>query len=263
LAQLLADAYTETAVAHVPRHVAIIMDGNGRWAAERGLPRAIGHRYGVEAVRRTVRAAMAMNIEYLTLYSFSTENWSRPMREVDDLLGLMKRFLRRDLAELHQSGVQIRVIGRREGVDAELLQLVDDAVSLTSQNSALTLVLAFNYGGRDEIVEAARHLAELAADGRMDPADIDDRVMSDALATRGLPDPDLLIRTSGELRISNFLLWQLAYAEFVFLSEYWPDFGHELLERAVAAYQDRDRRLGGIAGTLAVAGGGGRNGSRR
>lgn len=222
------------------------MDGNGRWAAERGLPRAVGHRYGVEAVRRTVRAAITLSIPYLTLYSFSTENWSRPPREVDDLLGLMKRFLRRDLAELHQSGVRIRVIGSREGVDPELLALVDDAAELTCNNTRLTLVLAFNYGGRDEIVAAARRLAERAATGALRPEDIDCDAMSGALDTSGLPDPDLLVRTSGELRLSNFLLWQLAYAELVFLDDYWPDFGYDLLARAITVYQTRDRRYGGL-----------------
>ncbi|MEM9029456.1 MAG: isoprenyl transferase [Pseudomonadota bacterium] len=236
----------ESRAAPVPRHVAIIMDGNGRWAQERGLPRTVGHRFGVEAVRRTVRSAISLKIPFLTLYSFSSENWSRPTREVDDLMGLMKRFIRRDLAELHASGVCIRVIGMRDGVDADLLELVDDAVQLTKDNTALTLVVAFNYGGRAEIAAAARSLAQQAAAGEINPQDITIDALSNALDTRGIPDPDLLIRTSGEMRLSNFLLWQLAYAELVFLDAYWPDFGHDLLSKAVGTFQARDRRFGGL-----------------
>ena len=223
------------------------MDGNGRWAKERGLPRAVGHRYGVEAVRRTVRAAIALSVPVVTLYSFSSENWCRPAREVDDLMGLMKRFLRRDLAELHQNNVRIRMIGRRNGVDPELLKLVDDAIVLTGGNTALTLVIAFNYGSRDEIAFAAQKLAKLACDGQLDPAEIDADCISSQLDTADLPDPDLLIRTSGELRLSNFLLWQLAYAELVFFEEYWPDFGHDMLQRALQIFQARDRRYGGLS----------------
>ncbi|MEO1719761.1 MAG: isoprenyl transferase [Pseudomonadota bacterium] len=230
-----------------PNHVAIIMDGNGRWAARRHLPRSVGHRYGVEAVRRTIRAAIALKINYLTLYSFSAENWSRPASEIDDLMGLVRRFLKRDLAELHASGVRIKIIGRRDRVAPDLLNMIDEAIDLTRDNTALTLVLAFNYGGRDEIVDAARRLARDAASGALDPNAIDTDVVSKALNTNGLPDPDLLIRTSGELRLSNFLLWQLAYAELVFMDEYWPDFGHDLLVRAIEVYQNRDRRFGGLS----------------
>jgi undecaprenyl diphosphate synthase len=230
----------------MPRHIAIIMDGNGRWAEQRGLPRSVGHRMGVEAVRRTVRAAIELGVQYLTIYSFSSENWSRPASEIDDLMGLVKRFIRRDLAELHQNGVSIRVIGERTGVDAELLQLIDDAVALTSDNRALNLVIAFNYGSRAEIAKAARRLAERALDGTLTPQDITPELLNEALDTQGVPDPDLLIRTSGELRLSNFLLWQAAYTEFVFLDAYWPDFGRELLERAVDEYRKRDRRFGGV-----------------
>jgi undecaprenyl diphosphate synthase len=230
----------------MPRHIAIIMDGNGRWAEQRGLPRSVGHRMGVEAVRRTVRAAIELGVQYLTIYSFSSENWSRPASEIDDLMGLMKRFIRRDLAELHQNGVSIRVIGERSGVDAELLQLIDDAVALTSDNRALNLVIAFNYGSRAEIAKAARRLAEQALAGTLAPQDITPELLNEALDTQGVPDPDLLIRTSGELRLSNFLLWQAAYTEFVFLDAYWPEFGRELLERAVDEYRKRDRRFGGV-----------------
>jgi len=221
------------------------MDGNGRWAREHGLPRAVGHRNGVEAVRRTVRAAIELGIPYLTLYSFSSENWSRPAEEVDDLMGLMKRFIRRDLAELHHAGVRIRVIGERGNVDPELMTLIDEAVELTRDNSAITLVIAFNYGARAEIAKAARALAEKVAAGTMRPDDITVDAISGALDTAGIPDPDLLVRTSGELRISNFLLWQCAYTEFVFLDAYWPDFGRELLEEAIARYRARERRFGG------------------
>jgi undecaprenyl diphosphate synthase len=228
-------------------HIAIIMDGNGRWAAERGLPRAMGHRQGVEAVRRTVQAAIELEIPYLTIYSFSSENWSRPADEISDLMALMKRFIRGDLAQLHQNNVRIRVIGERCGVDPELLALIDEACELTELNTALTLVIAFNYGARAEIAQAARRLAERVADGTLVPAQIDARMLGACLDTAGIPDPDLLIRTSGELRISNFLLWQLAYTEFVFLDAYWPEFGRELLEQAINEYRSRDRRYGGIS----------------
>jgi undecaprenyl diphosphate synthase len=200
----------------MPRHVAIIMDGNGRWAAERGLPRALGHRSGVEAVRRTVQAAIDLSIPYLTLYSFSSENWSRPQDEIDDLMGLMKRFIRRDLADLHQNNVRVMVIGERENIDPEMRALIDEACELTRDNTSLTLVIAFNYGARSEITRAARRLAEDVAAGKLAPADITSELMSQTLDTGGVPDPDVLIRTSGECRLSNFLLWQCAYTEFVF-----------------------------------------------
>ncbi len=228
-----------------PRHVAIIMDGNGRWAAKRGLPRSVGHRKGVEAVRRTVRAAIDLGIPYLTLYSFSSENWSRPPEEIDDLMGLMKRFIRRDLAELHQAGVKIRVIGERDHVDPELLALIDEACELTRENQSLTLVIAFNYGARAEIAKAARRLGEAVAAGRLAPEGITVEAITGALDTVGLPDPDLLVRTSGEMRLSNFLLWQSAYTEFVFLDACWPEFGRELLEEALTRFGVRERRFGG------------------
>jgi undecaprenyl diphosphate synthase len=232
---------------HIPRHVAIIMDGNGRWALSRGLPRSAGHRMGVEAVRRTVRAAVEIGVECLTLFSFSSENWARPASEIDHLLGLMRRFVRRDLAELHENNVRLRVIGERDGVDAELLRLIDEAVALTSGNTRLDLVIAFNYGSRAEIAKAARRLAERVAEGMIRPEDITPDALSNALDTRGLPDPDLLIRTSGELRLSNFLLWQSAYTEFVFLEACWPDFGRELLQQAIDEFGRRDRRFGRVA----------------
>ncbi len=228
-------------------HVAIIMDGNGRWAKERGLPRIMGHRKGVEAVRRTVKAAIELNISYLTIYSFSSENWSRPADEVSELMSLMKRFIRQDLAELHQNNVRIRVIGERQNVDPELMALIDEACELTELNNALTLVIAFNYGSRNEIALAARRLAERVASGTLQACDVTQETLAACLDTAGIPDPDLLIRTSGELRISNFLLWQLAYTEFVFLDVYWPDFGHDHLETALSEFHARDRRFGGLS----------------
>ncbi len=199
----------------------------------------------MEAVRRTVRAAIELGIPYLTIYSFSSENWSRPPDEIEDLMGLMKRFIRRDLAEMHQAGVRITVIGEREHVDPELLALIDEAKELTAINTTLTLVIAFNYGSRGEIAKAARKLAVAVAEGRLAPADITVDAVGQALDTDGIPDPDLLVRTSGELRLSNFLLWQSAYTEFVFLDVNWPDFGRAELEQAIASFRARDRRFGG------------------
>jgi undecaprenyl diphosphate synthase len=229
------------------RHIAIIMDGNGRWAADRGLPRAEGHRQGVESVRRTVEAALALGITHLTLFSFSSENWARPKEEISDLFGLLRRFIRRDLADLHKNGVKIRVIGTRTGLEADILRLIDDAIELTKNNTALNLTIAFNYGARDEIARAARRIAEAAAEGSLDPSEVTEERFGSYLDTANLPDPDLLIRTSGELRLSNFLLWQLAYAEFVFVDTYWPDFSREQLEAAIAEYQRRSRRFGGTS----------------
>ena len=231
----------------VARHIAIIMDGNGRWAAERGLPRAEGHRKGVEAVRRTVSAAQELGITHLTLFSFSSENWSRPRQEINDLFGLLRRFVRRDLADLHKNGVRIRVIGTRAGLERDLLRLIDDAVELTKNNTSLNLTIAFNYGARDEIARAASRIAEDVAKGVLAPADVTQELFATYLDTADLPDPDLLIRTSGELRLSNFLHWQVAYSEFVFLEAYWPDFGRELLERAIEEFRGRTRRFGGVA----------------
>lgn len=229
-----------------PRHVAIIMDGNGRWAKERGLPRTLGHRQGVEAVRQAVRSAIEFKVTYLTIFSFSSENWKRPADEIDDLMGLMKRFIRRDLAELHKAGVQIRVIGERQRVDSELTSLIDEAVNLTKGNDRLILVIAFNYGSRGEIVRAARRLASQVAAGELDASAITVEVMANAMDTSGIPDPDLLIRTSGEMRLSNFLLWQTAYSEFVFLDCYWPDFDRAAFAGAIDEFHARERRFGGL-----------------
>jgi undecaprenyl diphosphate synthase len=229
-----------------PRHVAIIMDGNGRWAVRRGLPRIAGHRHGVESVRKVAQAARDLGIEYLTLYSFSTENWSRPRSEVGELFSLLKHFIRRDLAELHQANVSVRVIGEREGVPADVLNLLVEAEKLTAENTGQKLVIAFNYGGRNEITGAARRLARMAAEGLIDPDEITPEVISNALDTAGIPDPDVIIRTSGEQRLSNFLLWQAAYAEFVFVDTLWPDFGAEEFVQALDVYSMRRRRFGGI-----------------
>jgi undecaprenyl diphosphate synthase len=228
-----------------PRHVAIIMDGNGRWAQARGLPRYEGHRRGVEAVRRAVRAAIEIGVGYLTIYSFSTENWTRPPDEVSLLMGLLKRFIRNDLAELHANDVRVRVIGGREGLPADISALLTEAEELTHNNRGLTLVVAFNYGGRQEIVDAARRLAAMAAAGVLDPKTIGVDYFARSLSTCDIPDPDLIIRTSGEQRLSNFLLWQAAYAEFVFLPMHWPDFDRSAFEAAIDEYYTRDRRYGG------------------
>jgi undecaprenyl diphosphate synthase len=229
-----------------PAHVAIIMDGNGRWAQMRGLPRQEGHRRGLEALRAAVRNAGDLGVRILTLYSFSTENWRRPATEVSFLLGLLRRFVEKDLSELHAAGVRVRIIGGRDDLSPDLLRLVEHAESTTRGNTGMTLVVAFNYGARDELVRAARRLAAEAAAGRLDPAAIDEATLSARLDTADLPDPELVIRTSGETRISNFLLWQAAYAEFVFTPVLWPDFDRTAFEDALAEYGRRERRFGGI-----------------
>ncbi len=229
-----------------PAHIAIIMDGNGRWAKARGLPRAAGHRQGVEAVRRAVRAAADQGIDWLTLFAFSSENWTRPAEEVSDLMGLLKLFIRRDLAELHDSGVRVRIIGDRANLKKDIKALLEEAEALTRANTRLNLVIAFNYGARDEIVRVARQLAADAVAGNLRPQDIGGDTISARLDTAGIPDPDLIIRTSGEMRLSNFLLWQAAYAEFVFLDCFWPEFSAEHLAEAVAIFKMRDRRFGGV-----------------
>ena len=230
----------------VPAHVAIIMDGNGRWAAQRGLPRFEGHRRGVEAIRRAVRTASDLGVRYLTVYSFSAENWRRPAQEVSDLMGLLKRFVRHDLAELHANNIRVRIIGEREGLAPDIRLLLEESEQLTRSNTGLTLVIAFNYGGRQEIVNAVRALAEKVKAGVLDPSAIDMEYLGAALDTRDIPDPDLVIRTSGEQRVSNFLTWQTAYSEFVFLPDFWPDFDHETFRAAVAEYGRRERRFGGL-----------------
>jgi undecaprenyl diphosphate synthase len=236
-----------------PAHIAIIMDGNGRWAQSRGLPRSAGHRAGVEALRQTVQNVADSGANWLTIYAFSSENWSRPPSEISDLMGLLKLFIRRDLAQLHRNGVRVRMIGNRDTLAPDILGLIADAEALTRTNTAMNLVIAFNYGARDEIVRATRHLSQMAADGHLDPRSITPEMLSGALDTADIPDPDLIIRTSGEQRLSNFLLWQAAYAEFVFLPCYWPDFDRAQLDGALAIYADRDRRFGAVAARGALS----------
>jgi undecaprenyl diphosphate synthase len=230
--------------AKVPRHVAIIMDGNGRWAKARSLPRALGHRRGAEAVRDIVVACRDLGIGCLTLYAFSSENWKRPPSEVGDLMDLLRIFIRRELDELDRNKVRIRVIGDRGPLARDIVSLVEEAEARTARNPGLTLVIALNYGSHNEIIAACRALAREAAAGRIDPDQIDEAMFAAHLHTAGLPDPDLLIRTSGEQRLSNFLLWQSAYTELVFTNVLWPDFGRAELEEAVAEFQRRDRRFG-------------------
>ncbi|MGC1465350.1 MAG: isoprenyl transferase [Pseudolabrys sp.] len=230
----------------VPRHVAIIMDGNGRWAAGRGLPRGEGHRRGVEALRRTVRTAGELGIDVLTIFSFSSENWSRPAAEVRELMGLLRRFIRNDLAELHQSNVRVRIIGGRDDLDSDIARLLTEAEELTHANTGLTLVVAFNYGARQEIARAARRIAEEVAQGKLRSEDINAESLGGFLDAPDLPDPDLIIRTSGEQRLSNFLLWQSAYSELVFVPTYWPDFDRAAFEAALREYSQRVRRFGGL-----------------
>ena len=245
---------SKPAFAAMPEHVAIIMDGNGRWAKQRGLPRAMGHRKGVEAVRETVRAAGDAGIKYLTLFAFSSENWRRPEAEVSDLMGLLKAFIRRDLAELHSENVRIRIIGDRYTLRSDILDLLLEAEETTRNNTALTLVIAFNYGSRDEIARAMVSLAKDVEAGVLRAQDVTPALINARLDTAGIPDPDLIIRTSGEERLSNFLLWQAAYSEFIFVPEYWPDFGRELFYSALEKFAARDRRFGGLSSQAAAVG---------
>ena len=233
-----------TGQAAPPEHVAIIMDGNGRWAKARGLPRTAGHKRGAEAVRRTVEAAREMGVSFLTLYAFSSENWKRPQGEVTDLMGLLRLYLRNEVKTLHKNGIRLRVIGDRSRLSPEIVALIEESEVKTAANAAMTLVLALSYGGRQEIVAAARSLAADVAAGRLTPEQVDEDALSARLFTADIPDPDLIIRTSGEQRISNFLLWQCAYAELVFLDVLWPDFGRDDLETAIRAFHGRDRRFG-------------------
>ena len=247
---------TQTEVKHdggrgAPYHVAIIMDGNGRWAAQRGLPRGEGHRRGVEAVRRTVRAADELGIGILTIFSFSSENWSRPASEIGDLFGLLRRFIRNDLATLHRDGVRVRIIGERAGLEPDICALLSEAEELTRENARMNLIVAFNYGSRQEIARAASRLAREVAEGKRDPASIDADTLGQYLDVADIPDPDLIIRTSGEQRLSNFLMWQAAYSELVFVPMHWPDFDRTALENAIAEYAKRERRFGGLAAKTA------------
>jgi undecaprenyl diphosphate synthase len=230
----------------VPVHIAIIMDGNGRWAAARGLPRAEGHRRGAESVRTVVKESSKAGVKYLTLFGFSSENWKRPSTEVLDLMGLLRLYLKKEMAALHKQGVKFRVIGDRTRLPEDVQDLIAASELKTANNTGLNLVIALSYGGRAEIVNAARMLAERVKSGDLDPQDINDDLFADNLQTAGLPEPDLLIRTSGEQRISNFLLWQCAYTEFVFTDTLWPDFDAQAFDRALAEFMSRERRYGAV-----------------
>ena len=230
----------------IPRHVAIIMDGNGRWALQRGLPRVAGHREGVKATRAVVRAANQLGVRYLTLYAFSSENWSRPVAEVSTLMNLLERSIDHELPELTANNVRLRVIGRPTNIPSPVQRGIDRAVAATAANTGMTLVMAFNYGGRDELVDACRALARQVQRAEIMPEEIDEVRIARALYTEGAPDPDLLIRTSGEMRVSNFLLWQIAYTELWVTETLWPDFGPRDLYLAVAEFQRRERRFGGV-----------------
>ncbi len=229
---------------HPPAHVAVIMDGNARWAKARGLPIMAGHKAGAEAVRRLIAAAPGYGISYLTLFGFSVENWKRPLVEVRDLMNLLRIYLKSEIAALHENRVRIRIIGDRSRLDSDIVALIEDSEGLTSANTGLQLTMAISYGGRQEIVEAARRLAERVAAGGLDPSEIDVDLFGGSLATYGLPDPDVLIRTSGERRLSNFLLWQSAYTEFIFVDTLWPDFSEHDLEHVVREFNRRERRYG-------------------
>lgn len=231
----------------LPHHLAIVMDGNGRWARRRGLPRLMGHHRGVESLKKVIESVLEFGIEYLTVFAFSTENWRRPKDEVSGLFSLLRRTLQSDLAEFHKNNIRLRVIGRREGVDPETLALMDHAVELTKDNTALNFTIAFNYGGRDDIVSATRILAERVVRGEIEPSDITEDLFSKSLLTFDLPDPDLFIRTSDVSRVSNFLIWQTAYTELVFLETYWPNFKKEDLVFAIRKFQKCQRKFGGVS----------------
>lgn len=233
-----------------PTHVAIIMDGNGRWAQARGLPRTAGHRRGAEAARRTVKGAIEFGISYLTLFGFSSENWRRPVAEVSDLMGLLRWYLTSELAELQNAGVRLKVIGERERLPRDIVTLIEDAEAQTAKNRRLNLSIALSYGSRQEIVAAAKGLARDAARGLLDPESIDEASFARRLFTADVPDPDLIIRTSGEQRLSNFLLWQCAYSEFIFMDTLWPDFDAARLAEAIRQFQSRERRYGASEASL-------------
>jgi len=235
------------AAQNIPGHVAIIMDGNGRWATTRGLSRTEGHRKGAEAARQAIEVAKEMGIAYLTLFVFSSENWNRPADEVSDLMNLLRYYLKKETAELHKNGARILVVGDRERLPKDIVKLIENAETLTQDNKNITVVLALSYGGRQDILHAARELARQAKAGEVDLDKVDENVFSQYLMTKGIPDPDLVIRTSGESRISNFLLWQLAYAELYFTETLWPDFSKQEMEKAIAFFSSRERRYGGIS----------------
>lgn len=229
--------------ARIPRHIAIIMDGNGRWARQRHLPRLAGHRAGTENIRRIVTECAEQGVHYLTLYAFSTENWSRPSAEVDGLMHILSDFIDRETINLHREGARLRHLGRLDNISAELRQKIRDAIELTRHNSRITLAVAFNYGGRADIVDAVRELIALGVKAD----EVTEEMINDHLSTRGMPDPDLIIRTSGEWRLSNFLIWQAAYSEYWTTPVYWPDFSPEHLRQAIYDYGQRERRFGGLS----------------
>ena len=241
----MAQAAPSEATAVPPRHIAIIMDGNGRWARQRSRPRTFGHAEGVEALRRTVEAAGDLGVQYLTVFGFSTENWRRPVEEVNALFDLLRLYVARDLDRLAREGVRVRVIGDRDNLQKDILEIIDLAETRTRANDTLNLTIAFNYGGQDEIARAARRVAEDVKAGKLTAADINPDSFSRYLDTADLPPPDLLVRTSGELRLSNFMLWQAAYTELVFVDKLWPDFDKAALEDAIDTYHKRERRYGG------------------
>lgn len=240
------DLMDQIVLERLPRHIAIIMDGNGRWAQKRGLPRSMGHRAGVEALRKVVKTCSNLGIEVLTVYAFSTENWSRPKDEVGVLMKLLTEYLRKELRELHENNVVIRAIGGLQDLPMEAQRELENSIKRTKNNTGLILNIALNYGGRYEIINAVKEISRDVLSGKQQIDAINEECFSDALFTRGLPDPDLMIRTSGEMRLSNFLLWQLAYTEIVVIDELWPDFGEKTLLDAIIAFQKRDRRFGGI-----------------
>ncbi|HEU5046297.1 MAG TPA: isoprenyl transferase [Rickettsiales bacterium] len=230
--------------ANIPKHVAIIMDGNGRWAKSRGLPRIMGHKKGAEVVREVLTACRDFGVEYLTIYAFSSENWKRPVLEVTDLMDLLRAYLKREIATLHKNGIRLKIIGDRSRLSQDILEQIDAAEAMTAQNTTFTLVVALSYGSRQEIVHAAREIARRAAEGKLQADAIDEDTISSLLYTQAIPDPDILIRTSGEQRISNFLLWQSAYTEFYFTDVLWPDFTRQHLQDALVEYSNRERRYG-------------------
>lgn len=232
--------------ARLPRHVAVIMDGNGRWAQQRGLPRIEGHRRGVASVRNTIEECCRLGIEQLTLYCFSTENWKRPRRELDFLMTLLHKYLLAERAEILEQNIRFTTIGRRQGLPAKVLREIDENVRVSATNTGMTLCLAINYSGRTEIVDAVQAIAAQVKAGRLQTDDIDETTISDALNTAGMPDPDLLIRTAGEMRVSNFLLWQISYAELWVTTKCWPDFDSRMLHDALRDYAKRERRFGGL-----------------
>ena len=244
---------TADSPAVLPQHVAIIMDGNGRWAEARGLSRAEGHRKGAEAAQRAVESARDLGIPYVTLFSFSSENWNRPAGEIDDLMNLLRYYLKNETSEMHKNGARLLVIGDRQRLPADIVRLIESAEETTKDNKRITVVIALSYGGRHDILFAARELARLAKADKIDLDKIDENAFSALLMTRGIPDPDLMIRTSGEYRVSNFLMWQMAYSELFFTNTLWPDFGMADMQEAVRFFNGRDRRYGGLSRKAAIS----------